>query len=481
MEHLDVLIVGAGISGIGAAYHLQTRCPRRTYAILEGRDNLGGTWDLFRYPGIRSDSDMHTLGYRFRPWEDRKAIADGPAILRYLADTASDNGIDRHIRFGHYVKSVSWSSEDARWTVTLWQKETGEDTQMTCGFLYMCTGYYDYEKGYTPEFAGRERFEGEIVHPQKWSDDVEYEGKRVVVIGSGATAVTLVPELAKKAAHVTMLQRSPSYILSVPEEDAIALALRRRLPPKVAYGVTRWKNVLMSLALFGASRRAPSGMKRLLIGGVKKALGPDYDVDKHFTPHYEPWDQRLCLVPDGDLFHAIREGRASVVTDHIETFTEKGIRLRSGEELDADLIVTATGLNLLFLSGMDVLVDGETIEPKNLMTYKAMMFGDVPNMALSFGYTNASWTLKADLTSEYVCRLLNHMEKRGYEVCVARQNDPDVEEIPFLNLASGYITRSLADLPKQGSKEPWRLKMNYAADVLEIRHGKVDDGVMQFR
>lgn len=478
-QHFDVLVVGAGISGIGAAYYLGQRCPKRTYAILEARDDLGGTWDLFRYPGIRSDSDMYTLGYAFKPWKSPKAIADGPSILAYLRETAHEHGIDRHIRFGHSVTRASWSSGDARWTVEA-RKKDGEVARLTCGFLFVCSGYYDYAEGYTPELPGIERFAGQVVHPQKWSEDVEYAGKRVVVIGSGATAVTLVPELAKKAAHVTMLQRSPTYIVSVPAADAIANRLRAKLPPKLAYGITRWKNVLVGMAIYGASRRAPRAMKRLFVGGVKKELGPDYDVETHFTPRYDPWDQRLCLVPDSDLFESIREGRASVVTDHIETFTEKGIRLRSGEELEADLVVTATGLKVRMLGGAELVVDGERVDLSRTMTYKAMMISDVPNLAMWFGYTNASWTLKADLTSEYVCRLLNLMERKGRRVCVPRR-DPSVREEPFLDFSSGYVQRALASLPRQGSKAPWKLHQNYLLDVLTLRHGKVDDGVVELR
>ncbi len=479
-EHVDVVVVGAGISGIGAAYHLQKNCPTRTYVILEGRADLGGTWDLFRYPGIRSDSDMHTLGFRFRPWKEEKAIADGDAILRYLRETVQEHGIDRHIRYRHMVERASWSSTDAKWTVEAVRKDTGETVKLTCNFLFMCAGYYDYAEGYSPEFPGRERFEGRVVHPQKWSEDVEYAGKRVIVIGSGAPAVTLVPELAKKAAHVTMLQRSPTYIVSRPAEDAIANRLRRKLPSKLAYGLTRWKNVLLGQAFFTASRRAPKQVKKLILAGVRKQLGPDYDVETHFTPRYDPWDERLCLVPDGDMFTAIREGRASVVTDQIETFTEKGIRLRSGRELEADLIVTATGLKVMFLGGAELWVDGKRVHPNETMSYKAMMLSDVPNMALSFGYTNASWTLKSDLTDEYVCRLLNHMERHGYRTCVPRRNDPSVTEIPFLDFSSGYIKRALPNLPKQGSRAPWKLHQNYLMDIVTLRHGKVDDGVMQF-
>ncbi|HTB78796.1 MAG TPA: NAD(P)/FAD-dependent oxidoreductase, partial [Polyangiaceae bacterium] len=380
-EHVDVLIVGAGISGIGAGYHLQTNCPDRTYAIVEAREAIGGTWDLFRYPGIRSDSDMYTLGYSFRPWTNPKAIADGPAILSYVRETARVYGIDQKIRFNTRVKRASWSTPDARWTVEMERGPSREPVTITCSFLFMCSGYYDYSAGYLPDFPGIERFGGRVVHPQKWTDDIEYAGKRVVVIGSGATAVTLVPSMAKTAAHVTMLQRSPTYVITRPAEDALANRMRSRLPPKLAYGVTRWKNVLLGMLFFGLSKQAPDRVKRMVLRGVKLQLGKDYDVEKHFTPSYKPWDQRICLVPDGDLFRAIRKGRASVVTDHIETFTEKGIKLRSGHELEADLVVTATGLNLVFLGDVKLTVDGRTIDLAKTMNYKGMMLSDVPNMA----------------------------------------------------------------------------------------------------
>jgi cation diffusion facilitator CzcD-associated flavoprotein CzcO len=482
-EHFDVLIVGAGLSGIGAAYHLQARCPGKTYTILEGRDAIGGTWDLFRYPGIRSDSDMFTLGYSFKPWKEQKAIADGPSILRYIRETASENGIDRHIRFGRRVRRASWSSRDSRWTVEV--ERTGEGAPrvetLTCGFLYTCTGYYRYDAGYTPELPGRERFRGRVVHPQHWTDDVAYEGKRVVVIGSGATAMTLVPELSKKAAHVVMLQRSPTYVVSVPARDRIADALRRRLPEKVAYGATRWKSVLVSMAFYQLARRRPEGTRRRIVKLVKDAIGPGHDVETHFSPRYKPWDQRVCLVPDGDLFEAIKAGRAEVVTDTIETFTETGLRLTSGKELEADLVVTATGLELLFLGGMELEVDGRRVEPSSTLSYKGMMLSDVPNLACAFGYTNASWTLKADLTSAYVCRLLRHMDATGSRQCTPRRRDPEVRDEPFLDFTSGYVQRALARFPKQGSKRPWKLYQNYALDILALRLGEVADGTMEFR
>lgn len=478
-EHFDVLIVGAGLSGIGAGYHLQRNCPKQSYAILEGRDCIGGTWDLFRYPGIRSDSDMYTLGYSFRPWREAKAIADGPSILKYVRDTARDYGIEQKIRFNHRVKRASWSSSEALWTVQT-ERSSGEIAEFTCNFLFLCSGYYNYEAGYTPEFQGTERFQGPIVHPQKWTKDIDYAGKRVVVIGSGATAVTLVPELAKTAAHVTMLQRSPTYIVARPEEDAIANWLRRHFPAKFAYGVTRWKNVVLGMLFFNLCRRSPERMKQRLLQLVKDELGNTCDVDRHFTPRYNPWDQRLCLVPNGDLFQALKQGKASVVTDQIETFTEQGLKLRSGAELAADLIVTATGLNLQVLGNLSLAVDGKPIEPPRTMSYKGMMYSDVPNLATAFGYTNASWTLKCDLTCEYVCRLLNYMDDHGYRQCTPRNDDPSITATPWIDFTSGYVQRSIEQFPKQGSKAPWRLYQNYALDLMNLRFAAVDDGVMRF-
>ncbi len=478
-EHFDVVIIGAGISGIGGAVHLSERCPSRTFVVLEGRSQLGGTWDLFRYPGVRSDSDMHTLGFRFKPWTEQKAIADGNDILAYLHQTVDEHRLAPHIRYGHRVVGASWCSADAQWTVTAKNEATGEVVGFTCSFLFMCCGYYDYEAGYTPQFEGVEQFGGRIVHPQKWTDDIEYEGKNVIVIGSGATAVTLVPALADTAAHVTMLQRSPSYYLSRPPEDAIANRLRQLLPDETAYFLSRWKNVFMAMMLFYGSRRAPGLFKKLLIGGVIKELGDGYDVGTHFTPNYDPWDQRLCLVPNGDLFQAIRQGRASMVTDHIETFTKTGVRLRSGRELAADLVVTATGLVVKVFGGIEVVVDGEPVVPRETMSYKAMMFSDVPNLVLSFGYTNASWTLKADLTSEYLCRLLNHMSSHGQRIAVPRRRDASVSTAPFVDFSSGYIQRALPHLPQQGDKAPWKLFQNYFLDIFLIRYGRIDDGVIE--
>ncbi len=478
-EHFDVVIVGAGLSGIGAGYHLQANCPGKSYAILEGRDAIGGTWDLFRYPGIRSDSDMYTLGYSFKPWEEAKAIADGPSIRAYVRETAAENGIDRHIRFGHQVVRADWSSADARWTI---EAEAGPDKQIvrfTCGFLFMCSGYYDYAGGYDPGFAGRDSFAGTIVHPQFWPQGLDYRGKKVVVIGSGATAVTLVPAMSRDAAQVTMLQRSPSYVVSRPAEDAFANGLRARLPAKLAYAITRWRNVLVNLFFFNLMRRNPQKAKAGLIDMVAKELGPDYDVATHFTPRYNPWDQRLCLVPDSDLFAAIKTGKATVVTDHIERFTPTGILLKSGREIAADLIVTATGLKLILLGGLKVSIDGAARDLSKSMSYKGMMYSDVPNLASAFGYTNASWTLKCDLTCEYVCRLINYMDRKGYRIATPPR-DPAVAELPWLDFSSGYVQRALDVLPKQGAKKPWRLYQNYALDLVTLRFGAVDDGTMRF-
>jgi len=482
VDHVDVLIVGAGLSGIGAAWHLSKKCPQKSFAVLEGRSAIGGTWDLFRYPGIRSDSDMHTMGYRFRPWTSPKAIADGPSILSYIEDTARESGIDRKIRFNHWVKRASWSSADARWTVEAELREPGaasRTVRLTCNFLYMCSGYYRYAEGYTPHFPGREQFKGTIAHPQHWPETLDYAGKRVVVIGSGATAVTLVPEMAKTAGHVVMLQRSPTYVVSRPEGDALANWLSARLPAKLAYGITRWKNVLLGLIFFRMSRKRPERIKQMILKGVRAELGPEYDVETHFTPRYNPWDQRLCLVPDADLFRSIREGRASVVTDHIERFTENGIKLKSGKELEADIVVTATGLQLELLGGVTFSVDGQKVEFSKTLYYKGMMFAGVPNLIATFGYTNASWTLKADLTCEYACRLLNRMDSKGMRQATPVNHNPDLATEPFLDFSSGYVQRSIAQFPKQGAKSPWKLHMNYALDVMEIRYGKIEDGVME--
>jgi monooxygenase len=472
-EHFDVLIVGAGLSGIGAAHHLQQRCPDHSYAILEAREAIGGTWDLFRYPGIRSDSDMHTLGYSFRPWTDPKAIADGPSIRRYIEDTARDGGIDRHIRFGHRVTHAAWSTAEARWTLSV--DTPAGPREISCGFVMMCSGYYDYAKGHAPEFAGAGDFAGRIVHPQFWPEDMDYSGKRVVVIGSGATAVTLVPEMARKAAQVTMLQRSPTYVVSRPAQDRIANWLRAKLPARTAYGITRWKNVGMSMLFYRMTRRQPQKVKDRLLGMVREHLGPDYDIATHFTPRYNPWDQRLCLVPDADLFDTIKAGRAELVTDTIERFVPEGIRLSSGKTLPADVIVTATGLEIQLLGGADISVDGETVRLADRLQYKGMMFSDVPNLSFTFGYTNASWTLKADLVAMYSCRLLNAMRRRGMRQITPRIGKDGMEAEPFVDFSSGYIQRAEDRLPKQGKDKPWRLNQNYALDILALRFGSLDD------
>ncbi len=479
-EHVDVLIVGAGLSGVGAACHLATKLPEKRVAILEARDAIGGTWDLFRYPGIRSDSDMFTLGYAFAPWDDAKAIADGPAIRRYVVETAREHGVEELIRFGHRVVAASFSSEDARWTVQA-ERADGGTAELTCDFLWGCTGYYDYDEGYTPRIPGIERFNGPVVHPQHWPEDFDYRDKRVVVIGSGATAVTLVPAMSSDAAHVTMLQRSPSYVLSLPARDPLADLLRRILPRKLAYAVVRWKNVLVASGFYQLCRRRPAFAKRAIRRMVQRQLPPGYPVDTHFRPSYDPWDQRVCLVPDGDLFAALTSGRASVATGVIETITEDGIELASGDRLEADAIVTATGLNLKVAGGVAMTVDGEAVDYAQTISYKGMMLSGVPNMAVTLGYTNASWTLKADLVAEYVCRLLGHMEAHDLAMCIPRPPDPSMPTTPFLDLKSGYVLRSLEQLPKQGAVPPWRLHQNYIRDVVMLRRGSLEDEGMAFR
>jgi monooxygenase len=479
IEHFDVLFVGAGLSGVGAAYHLQQGSPGRSYVILEGREAIGGTWDLFRYPGIRSDSDMYTLGYSFRPWEEAKAIADGPSILRYVNDTADRYGIRRHIRFRHHVKRADWSSAEARWLVEAERTDTGERIRFSCNWLHMCSGYYNYHEVYDPGFAGKNRFQGRIVHPQFWPEDLDYKGKKVVVIGSGATAVTIVPEMAKDAAHVVMLQRSPTYMVSRPSEDGIANFLRKVLPSKLAYGIVRWKNVLLQMFFFNLARKRPARVKEKLLEEVAKLLPEGYDIGTHFTPRYNPWDQRLCLVPDADMFEAISNGSASIVTGEIESFTEAGIRLKDGEELAADIVVTATGLKLQLASDIAFTVDGERRDLAKTLSYRGMMFSDMPNLSYSFGYTNASWTLKADLTGGYLCRLLNHLTKTGTEIALPAR-EPGIEEVPFLDFTSGYVQRARDILPKQGSKKPWKLYQNYALDMFSLKFASVEDGVIRF-
>jgi len=478
-DNVDVLIVGAGLSGIGAAHHLQDAFGGKTYTILEARDTIGGTWDLFRYPGVRSDSDMYTLGYRFRPWTEAKAIADGPSILSYVRTTAAEAGIDKHIRFGHKVTRAAWSGEDARWTVEATGPD-GETVTLTCAFLLLCSGYYRYDQGYKADLPGIENFGGQVVHPQFWPPDLDYAGKQVVVIGSGATAVTLVPAMAGSAAHVTMLQRSPTYIVTMPSEDVLANGLRRLLGPRRGYTATRWKNVAATSLIYRLSRRKPDMMRRWFRSMTVKQLPAGYDVDTHFKPTYNPWDQRLCLVPDGDLFKAIRAGRASVATDRVKSFTERSVVLESGTELAADIVVTATGLQLLAFGGAELTVDGQPVRLPETMAYKGMMLSGVPNFAFTIGYTNASWTLKADLVSEFACRLLRYMDSRGYDTCVPVNDDPAVTPQPLLDFQAGYVLRSIDDFPRAGSRAPWRLGMSYAHDVITLRHGKIDDGSMRF-
>jgi len=480
-QHVDVLIVGAGLSGIGAAYRIRTQSPGRTYAVLEARDAIGGTWDLFRYPGIRSDSDMFTLSYPFRPWKEPKSIADGDSILRYVRETAAEYGIDKEIRFGHRVVRASWSSQDALWTVEA-TTATGTAT-FTCAFLYMCSGYYSYTGGHAVAFPGQERFGGTVVHPQEWPADLDYRDKQVVVIGSGATAVTLVPSMADVAAKVTMLQRSPSYMVSQPGGDPIADRLRAVLPPNVAHQVIRTKNVLLTTAFYQACRRWPKPLGNVLRRRVAGQLPASIPADPHFVPSYDPWDQRVCVVPDGDLFKALRGGKADIVTDRITSFTEKGIALESGRELDADIIITATGLKMVTFGQMEITVDGKAADPGSLFVYKGMMFGGVPNLAWCIGYTNNSWTLRADLVSQYVARLLNHMSTHGFTTCtpVIDAADPArAQPRPFLDLTSGYVQRMIDKLPKQGSSRPWLARQNYLLDVVDMKLRKLDDSSMHF-
>ncbi len=473
-----MVVVGAGLSGIDAAYRLKTECPDRSFVILEGRDAIGGTWDLFRYPGVRSDSDMFTLGYPFNPWRSARAIADGPSILAYVRDTARTFGLEQHVRLRHRVVAARWSSSDARWTVEV---QAGATVRFfRCRFLYLCCGYYDYDEAHAPAFPGIESFKGRVVHPQWWPEELDYTDQRVVVIGSGATAVTLVPAMASRTARVTMLQRSPTYIASLPSRDLVADLLRFLLPDELAYGLIRAKNVLLALAFYLYCRRFPRSAARLIFSGVKRLLPRGYPVEKHFAPAYNPWDQRLCLVPDADLFKAISSGRAEVVTDSIASFDAHGIQLASGARLDADVVVTATGLKLLPAGGVQVFVDGRRSEAKDLIVYKGMMLSGVPNFAWCVGYTNASWTLRADLSSRYVCRLLEHMRKNGYDVAVPRGETAGPERRPLLDFNAGYVQRALAELPQQGAKAPWYLRQNYVLDFFSTLFGQVEDGVMEF-
>lgn len=479
-EHLDVLIVGAGISGICTAYYLQTRCPQKRLMLLEGRSASGGTWDLFRYPGVRADSDMHTLGYSFRPWQDPRVIADGPAILQYIRETAAASGIDRQIRFNHRVQRASWSSADARWTVEVVCGPEQKIVHFTCQFLCMCTGYYDYTQGYTPVWPGMARFTGRIVHPQQWPEELDYTEKQVVVIGSGATAVTLVPVMAQQATHVTMLQRSPTYIVARPSTVNRTRGIQRALPIRLASRLARWQSILFGIYFYSLTRRRPEATKQALLRLVRLQLDEDYDVATHLTPTYNPWDQRLCLAPDGDFFAAIRAGKASIVTDQIETFTETGIRLRSGQELVADLIVTATGLTMKILSGVQLTVDGVTVDLAQTLLYKGTMYRDIPNLASSFGYVNASWTLKCELIAQHICRLLNYMDQHAYTHCTPRLRDHTVTYTPMMGLTSGYMQRARDTMPRQGARSPWKMHQNYLRDLVSLRLGAINDGTMEF-
>jgi monooxygenase len=480
VEHLDVIIIGAGLSGIDAAWHVQEKCGWASYAVFEARGSLGGTWDLFRYPGIRSDSDMYTLGYSFRPWRGDRAIADGGSILEYLADTATEFGIDAHIRFHHRITAAAWSSDEARWHVTAERTDTGEELAFTCGFLFACTGYYRYDRGYLPALPGMDDFAGTLVHPQFWPEHLDVDGKRVVVVGSGATAITLVPALASMGAQVTMLQRSPTWVVSLPAAGGLSARLRSLLPIRVSGPLVRWLNALKSQGSYFLSRRRPDIVRKALRKGLEHHLPDGYDIDTHFTPRYDPWDQRLCVVPDADLFTAIADGSATVVTDTIDTFTTTGIRCSSGEHLDADIIVTATGLDLLFLGGMDLTVDGEPVDPATRLAYKGMMLDGVPNLAMVIGYVNASWTLKADLTCEYACRLLNHLRSTGQRQCTPVSAGAEVSPVPLMSLQSGYIERAAQRMPRQGTTFPWRVDQSYLRDYRAMRRSPVDDGAMQF-
>ena len=479
-EHFDVLMVGAGLSGIDAGVRLSQSCPNKNWAILDGRESMGGTWDLFRYPGVRSDSDMYTLGFPFKAWEDRRAIAPGETILKYIKDAAKEFGVDKKIRYKHWVKQASWSTEDAQWTV---EAEVGEDKKIstyTCDFLYMCSGYYSYKGGYMPEFPGADQFKGQLIHPQQWPEDLDYSGKRVVVVGSGATAITIVPAIAEKVKKVTMLQRSPTYVIGLPDSDPITEAIRRLLPGRIASGINRLKNVWVAVGFFQVARRWPRAIRKLVRLHNKHQLGDSCDVDVHFNPRYNPWEERMCIAANNDIFTAIKSGKAEMVTDHIDTFTDKGILLKSGEELEADIVVSATGLDLVPLGDVKFNIDGKSWSPGESMTYKGMMFSDVPNLAQASGYTNASWTLKCDLTSKYVCRLINYMDENGYQYCTPHNDDLSVERLPFVDFSSGYIQRAIEKFPKQGSKAPWKLYQNYVLDIFSLGYGKMDDEALVY-
>jgi len=481
MNNYDVVIVGAGISGIGAAYNIQKSCPTKTFTIFEGRENIGGTWDLFKYPGIRSDSDMHTMGFRFKPWTDPKTIADGPSILEYLNEAADENNLREKIQFKTKVKTAQWDSNSACWRLGIEKDESGVIQDVSCSILYLCGGYYNYDQGYLPEFDGYEDFEGTLVHPQKWPEDLDYENKKVIVIGSGATAVTIVPSMADKVSKITMLQRSPTYYFAAPDEDVIGNFIKRFTTDRLGYFLVRWKNILMQRFMLARLRKYPQKTKEMLINLVRKQLSDDYDVDKHFTPRYMPWDQRLCFVPNGDMFKAINSGKAEVVTDTIDRFTERGILLDSGNEIEADIIVTATGLNMQLLNGIDISIDNEKLDISERIQYKTMMFSNVPNLIATFGYTTASWTLGADLTSEYACKLINLMDSKGMDYFYPDAGEDVVGQGDFLDLNSGYIQRVAHKLPKQGSRDPWINTQNYLKDLFQVRFKSIEDSDLKFK
>lgn len=479
-EYTDVLIIGAGLSGIGGACQLRMKCPDKSFTILETRSASGGTWDLFRYPGIRSDSDMYTFAYGFKPWTDDSSIADGHKILDYICETSAEYGVDQHIRYNHKVISADWSSAEKHWHVVAERSDTGESVNFACKFVFNCTGYYDYENAYSPEFDGLEGFGGKVFHAQHWPENLEYKGKRVVVVGSGATAVTLVPSMSEETASMVMLQRSPTYIANVPGSQPLAKKLRKFIPESWAFRLTRWKQVFFQIYLYQISRRNPDGLRKFLLRRVRDELGEDFDIATHFTPKYDPWDQRLCASPDGDLFEAIRKGRAEVVTDHIDRFNESGILLKSGKQLDADIVVLATGLNLMFAGGIKYHLDGEEINFAERFVFRGMMFSGVPNMAVTVGYTNSSWTLKADLTGNYVCRLLKEMDQHGYGTVTPKLKG-DVSEIPLMDFDAGYVLRARDTFPKQGDRLPWKNYQNYIRDFIGLRLASLQDDELEFQ
>lgn len=480
-EHHDILIIGAGISGIGAAFYMKRDCPQKSFAILESRHAIGGTWDLFRYPGIRSDSDLYTFGYEFKPWKSESAIADGSQILSYIRETARENDIDRSICFHSKVVAANWNSDTKRWLLTVRHSETGRERTVSAGWVFCASGYCDYDQGYSPKFPGTETFKGQLIHPQFWPENLDYNGKRIVVVGSGATAVTLIPSMTDRAEHITMLQRTPSYVVTLPTVDPAAEKIKKLFDPKLAYRLIRRKNVILSRLMWLFCQKFPKLARKLIISGIRKQLPPDFDVDTHFNPPYNPWDQRLCTVPDGDLFKAISAGKASVVTDSIVRFTEEGIRLKSGRELPADIIVTATGLNLKMLGGMQIHIDGKATNLSEKVAYKGMMLNDVPNFSFAIGYTNSSWTLKVGLLCEHVCKLINYMDEHGYDVCYPVLPEEKFVTRPLLDFGAGYVQRSIANLPRQGPSVPWLTSMNYLSDVKLLREASIEDSCLRFQ